>query len=217
MIKNEIKSVLDVNCPDQTMSLIEAIKWKNYELADQLITNGYGLNETDYDGYTPLMLLLYKLRKTDTVCLELFTKLIDAGADVNIEHCNGWTALVFAAFYDHSVYTVRMLIDAGADVNYKGNNWTALKYTLVYERSIYTVRILIDAGADVNVKDNGGGTALLYAVIYERSIYIVRMLIDAGADLNIKTNSGHTALTSVKNHRTYSSVDSVKMLIEADF
>ena len=104
------------------MSLIDAIEGEDYELADQLITDGYGLNETDYDGRTPLMLLLYKLhmnKEKYKACLELITKLIDAGVNVNIKDGHGWTALFYAVCHNGPIYIIRMLIDAGADVNIK--------------------------------------------------------------------------------------------------
>ena len=66
------------------MSLIDAINKESYELADQLITKRQGLYKTDMFCCTPLMLLLCNLKKPK-VCLELITKLIDAGADVNIK------------------------------------------------------------------------------------------------------------------------------------
>ena len=182
---------MDVNCsndPDQTMSLIDAIEEENYEFADQLITNGCDLNETDLYGDTPLMLLLQKLQK-HKIRLELITKLMDAGADVNIKDCGGYTALFCAVIINNKIYTVRMLIDAGADVNIKFNNGnTALIVTADSDSRIY------------------------------RQIYIVKMLIDAGADINIKNNYGDTALSNaVKKYRGYSLIDEVKMLIEADF
>ena len=175
---------LEVNCPDQTMSLFDAINRECYELVDQLITNGYDLDVTYRYGCTPLMLLLCKLKK-HKVCLELIIKLIDAGADVNIKENQGNTALIYAMYYDPSTHTARMLIDAGADVNIKMNDgWTALIMSMYHNCSIYEVKMLVDAGADVNIKKNNGVIALLYAV---------------------------------KTYRTYSSVDAVKMLIEADF
>ena len=171
------------------MSLINAILWGNYELADQLITNGYGLNETDRSGFTPLMLLLCHLEMENrkekyTVCLELITKLIDAGVDVNIKNIGGNTALNYAIWFKN--YTV--------------------------------VRMLIDVGADVNIKNDDGKTALIYSMCFYRSIYTGRMPIDAGTDVNIKDNNGYTALSyAVKRHNRYSSIDAVKILIEADF
>ena len=105
---------LDVNCPDRTMSLIDAIKWQNYERADQLIMNRHYLDKTDWFGRTPLMLLLLKLPK-HKICLEFITKLIDAGADVNIKDNDGRTALIYAVKRCGGyslIDAVKMLIEA---------------------------------------------------------------------------------------------------------
>ena len=134
------------------MSLIEAINRENYELADQLIMNRRDLDETNSYGNTPLMLLLRILHPfldRRIVCLELITKLIDAGADVNIKDCDGYTALFCAVIFNHKIYTVRMLIDASADVNIKNNyGKTALSYVVKKNRtnsSVDTVKMLIEA------------------------------------------------------------------------
>ena len=147
------------------MSLINTIQRGNYELADQLITDGYGLNETNSFGHTPLILLLWNLKNRKEkykVWLELITKLIDAGADVNSKDIGGNTALIHATYVTRSIYAVKMLIDAGAYVNIDGD--TALIRAICVNHSIYTVKMLIDAGADVNIKNNYGWSALIYAV-----------------------------------------------------
>ena len=165
-----------------SLSLLNAIKREDYELADQLIMNKRGFDETDRNGETPLMLLVCK-REQHKVFHELFTKLIDAGADVNIKNDDGGTALINAMWCDRAIYTVRMLIDAGADVNIKSNGgWTALICAVCYNRQIYTVKMLIDAGADINIKGNYGRSALIYAAKkYEPYSHIdaVKMLIEA--------------------------------------
>ena len=201
------------------MSLINAIKREDYELADQLIMDRHGLDETDRYGYTSLMLLLQKLQK-HKVCLKLITKLIDAGAVVNVKNIYGWTVWNFAVYYDHSMYIIRMFIDAGADVNVKKDDtgWTALIYAVHQNISLHAIRVLIDTGADVNIKNNNGSTALISVASCSNSTYTVRTLIDAGADVNIKNNNGHIALSyAARKYRLYCFIDAVKMLIEADF
>ena len=48
-------------------------------------------------------------------------KLLNEGADVNVQGFNGWTALSEAAYGGHTKI-VKLLIEKGADVNAKANN-----------------------------------------------------------------------------------------------
>ena len=87
----------------------------------------------------------------------------------------------------------RMLINAGADVNYQDDlSRTSLMHA---SRNGHTevVRMLLNAGADVNAKDHNGETSLMDASRNGRT-EIVRMLINAGADVDAKNNRGYTAL-----------------------
>lgn len=99
--------------------------------------------------------------------LGFIQQLINAGADVNTQY--DWypatqldndfrnTPLMFAAYYGYTDI-VRLLLEAGADVNFNngGSNSTALMYAARgLNRDI--VRLLIEAGADVNVSGRGSG------------------------------------------------------------
>ena len=55
---------------------------------------------------------------------------------------------------------VRLLLDAGADVDQReGSDWTAL-FSAASEGHLEVVELLLDAGADFNVKDGSGETPL---------------------------------------------------------
>ena len=54
-----------------------------------------------------------------TVITNVFKLLIEAGADVNLRHKDGRTALMMAAGEGHNK-CVEQLIQAGADVNHTG-------------------------------------------------------------------------------------------------
>ena len=100
------------------------------------------------------------------------------------------------------VLVVRILIDAGADVNLENNcGYTALMFASKnsnIKSNVETVRILIDAGADVNANGGGKFTALMLASqesCENSNIETVRMLIDAGADVSFANNSFGSILT----------------------
>ncbi len=119
-------------------------------------------------------------------------RLIDAGADVNTQEKEGWTALMLASEYGRTE-VARLLIDAGAYVNAQTNEgFTALIYAS--EKGFPEVaRLLVEVEADVNVQNDDGSTALMYALAYEHT-EVVMLLIQKGADVNIQNNYGNTAL-----------------------
>ena len=154
--------------------------------------------------------------------MEVFTALIDAGADLNIPDNNGETALILSIRGGHTELAAD-LIETGADVNIQDNYYgaTALMRAVseehiaemraVSEENIDIAEILIDAGADLNLQDNSGNTALMWVVL-ERNIDIVKNLIDVGADLNLQDNSGSTALLMALYGKD---IDIAKVLIAA--
>ena len=109
---------------------------------------------------------LMELVSSDQNVEELRKLLAQPGVNVNMgdsTRCENNTALMYAA-YKGSLQCVKVLIEAGADVNVgdkKGQ--TALSYA-AYSGSHECVNNLLVAGADVNKKNKNGCTALYYAV-----------------------------------------------------
>jgi len=124
--------------------------------------------------------------------LEESVRLIIAGAAIDIQDNDGWTALMWAASSGHAEI-VRVLIDQGAAIDIEDNDGrTALVWT-ADRGHIETVRLLIDKGAAIDIQDNMSWTALMLAARYGHA-EIARLLIDNGADIDIKNINGSTAL-----------------------
>ena len=160
--------------------------------------------------------------------------LIDAGANVNARNKNRHTALMKAAYRgntDHAermlrqrmtfslswpastrhADAVRLLIDAGADVNAKTKDGhTALMWAASQGQNA-AVKLLIDAGAKLNQRFKDGKTALLRAASGEHA-QTVKLLVDAGADVNAQTKEGGTALMAMA---LIGHADIVRALIDA--
>ena len=122
---------------------------------------------------------------------------IKAGSDINmLEPSRGSTPLITAAFFGKTEIA-KMLIDAGADLNYKNaDGSTALHTAIVFDRA-ETAKLLIDSGIDVNIQNNNGATALHTAAFFCR-IEIVKALLEKGADKSLKNKYGQTALQSIE-------------------
>jgi ankyrin repeat protein len=123
------------------------------------------------------------IRNGDTVKL---TAMLKSGADPNQRHETGATALMNAAAFS-SDECVRILLDAGAEVNGSGaNGATALMWST---GDTAKVRLLLERGAAVNAKTKDGTTALLTAA-RRGNTDAVRLLIAQGADAKASANNG---------------------------
>ena len=117
---------------------------------------------------------------------------------------------------------LKILIDAGADVNAKDDideikDATFLMFA-VEDGAVDIVKILLDSGADVNAKFSNDDaeiseiTPLMSAAVGD-SVEAVKMLIDAGADVTAKSSEGKTALMYAEDSEN---VDIAKVIKEAE-
>jgi ankyrin repeat protein len=138
------------------------------------------------------------------------TKAIENGADVNaILDDRGNTALLYAIGYN-SLEITKLLIKAGANINYKDINGMT---PLMWSRSLDIAKLLIDSGADVNERDNAGQTVLIISALTgELLLDKTNLLINNGADINARTNDGITVLMAACNARK-PSIELIKLLI----
>jgi len=117
-------------------------------------------------------------------------------AGLNVKNITGNTPLHSAALVGNQD-AIRQLVEAGADVNARGEDGAvalhhiAYSFATIYDGSI--VKHLVEHGADVNVKNEEGETPLHLAV-QDRNQEIVASLVELGADVNAKDNSGQTPL-----------------------
>lgn len=104
----------------------------------------------------------------------------------------GVTAL-FAAAKVAEPELLRLLVEAGAEVDWKNTNGVTPLITAAYYGNCAGVEYLIEAGADVNHQNDKGVSALLGASANYHA-ECVRMLIEGGADPNATSESGTTAI-----------------------
>ena len=96
---------------------------------------------------------------------------------------------------DGDAELVKLLIDAGTDVNKaNANEWTPLCTAAANGRTD-CVKLLINAGADVNKADEDSETPLFTAAANGHA-ECMKLLIDAGADVNKVDKEGWTPLST---------------------
>jgi len=129
--------------------------------------------------------------------LDVIRQHIQAGSDLNVlESTRQSTPLITAAALGKPE-AAQILIDAGAELNYKNEDGsTALHTAIAFSRS-EIAEMLIDAGTDLNIKNNDGSTALHTAAFFCNAA-IVETLLEKGADKTLKNNNLATALEIVE-------------------
>lgn len=130
--------------------------------------------------------------------------LISRGADVNEPDFHNFTCLHYAAMWGTlpSIFshcfvlpsilpgwtsTVRILLDAGADINARNiAGKTALMFAVEFLHEALVSMLLICGGVDIDAVDTDGFTALMIAVsIGDDAFNIVKFLLDAGSNPDI--------------------------------
>lgn len=129
---------------------------------------GIDINMPDFNGVTPLLLLIQG--GGSFTLARLFIE--QCNADVALSDKFGWTLLhalmdSIPNFEDELGGFVQLVLDQGADVNVQDAiGRTPLHIAAQYSRGLNFIRILITHGADVDKKDQRGETALDYAQKY---------------------------------------------------
>ena len=220
-----LKAGVDVNfADDSTFTPLMVAADEDYVLGVyRLIQAGADVNRTNKDNKTALILAS---SKGHDKCVGL---LLNAAADVNVwtnDEYKHFTALHAAANskeiktgadanrseenetglsktrFEGPDKCIKMLLDAGADVNALtsglGKKFTALHYAVGSE-SISRIEVLLKEGADVNKegyessREYRGVTALSLAA-GDGFDEAVKLLIEAGADVNKVPKNGTTPL-----------------------
>lgn len=85
---------------------------------------------------------------------------------------------------NNSVEVVKLLIDAGADVDARSEKGTtALMLAAKNSKGVDVINLLLEKGADVNARDDKGNTALTYATNKDSEVQaeIIALLKQHGA------------------------------------
>jgi ankyrin repeat protein len=113
-------------------------------------------------------------------------------AELEARDRRGASPLMHAAAFGN-LETVRLLLDAGADVNAHNDfDATALLWSA---RDPDKARLLIERGANVNVQSRQGRTPLMIASLRRGGSAIVALMLAKGAEINVKSRVGATALS----------------------
>ena len=138
--------------------VIEAALYGKIATVETALKQGFKPDSLDPDSRTVLM---YAAFNGQTAIAQ---KLIDAGADVNLQDSIGTSALMFAASAPAGTETVQLLLDSGAQINMVDNNehFSALMWAAA-EGQVENIKLLLKNKADTTLMDIDGDTAESFA------------------------------------------------------
>ena len=159
-----------------------------------------------------------------------------AGADVSARNEDEYTPLLLATLHGGAgtdggsgiemTAVVTVLLEAGADVNARGNvRNTALHHAAAGKRvetarnrydhveTPAAVAALLAAGADIHARDLNGNSPLHHAASAE-GLETVAMLLEAGADVHARDSEGDTPLLMAAE-RGFQTPEILEILVEA--
>lgn len=177
-------------------------------VARVLLKHGASVNTCDQTGRTALFHAAMA-RQPNTSLIEL---LLENGADVNMRDVYGSTPLVRCILGDPTASlersqvedasvasAVRVLLAAGADVNYAGYRGGSTALNLAVQTGSHfgvgllrTIRTLLEAGATVDVKNATTGDTPLHEAMVNGSFNIAEVLLEFGANRRVKNHDGKT-------------------------
>ncbi len=92
--------------------------------------------------------------------IEVIRQHIEAGSDLNVlEPSRGSTPMLTAAALGKTE-AAKILIDAGADLNYQNNDGSTALHTAAFFCRVEIVEALLEKGADKTLKNTAGKTSL---------------------------------------------------------
>ena len=160
---------------------------------------------------------LFRAVQNEEAAADDIRRFVAQGANINIlgefimKSSDGKTSILVkmpllaaAANINPNPEMIRILVDAGADVNkrYETRGGSAFfqKATILMVACLAgansdVIQALIDAGADVNARTEKGYTALMYAVSTRRNTpEIIKTLVNAGAKYKLRDYNGKMAI-----------------------
>ena len=148
-------------------------------------------------GLSPLLEALCNCPRYDkeTIYLETVKMLLEAGCNVNHVSDTYKSPLHVAARKWHNAILIRLLIEAGADVNAVVLGSTplieAVKRDVKARINTEAVKFLIQAGASVNFRDQRGRSPLCYVARYSRlEKKLLNCFLQAGVDRDLDCYKG---------------------------
>lgn len=192
--RRELDAGADVNKrsnDNKCSPLHYAVLMDNLPMVQLLLEYKADVNITDSGNQTPLHYVSLHSRKKHEICMLL----LENGADCNAADIHGHTPL-HLALKKRSLYTVKMLLDYGADItDINRLGMTSLHFAAQNHLHIDVLEFMLDRGFDIERGCNQDFSALFYAA-FSGGPKACELLLKRGAMVNRRSDmSGDIPLT----------------------
>lgn len=145
-------------------------------------------------------------------------QILESGVDVESKNEEGWTVLMFAAYYNRIKISKLLIEEYNANINASNNIGRTPLMFAVLEDNYKITKMLLKNDVDINDYDEGGWTALYISTIPTFNallghIKIAKLLIKYGADPHY---SGYDLETPLENATKLKLYEIMKILINAN-
>jgi len=162
-------------------TLIQACKDGNLAKVTDAVTSGADVNKKDPDNESPLFIAVKKNRK------EIVEHLLSKGAKVNDINGDYGTTALYRSCFDGALDITKVLVDAGANINFKRMDGFSPLYIAVVNNQKHIVEYLVSKGVNIDEKNGQQENTALVKACFDGSLDIAKVLVDAGANMNLKT------------------------------
>lgn len=152
-----------------------------HQIVSSLLSAGAEVDAMDMNFLTALFLASINSKESVKILLK-------AGASVDMTDVRNASPLSYAVAYNEDVEVIKILLNAGADINL-GN---PLLVGIISQASKEKIGLLLSAGVNIHAIGRDNETALMMAA-RESSYEIIKLLLNAGATKGTKNKHGQTA------------------------
>lgn len=156
-----------------------------------LLDNGADINRVDASGKTLLV------RMVERNNLESVKLVLSHRPNLEIPRKDGWTPLVISLTQPRNPEIARLLVEAGANVNARGQDLTALQIA-ISNGCLFVANMMLSKGAQLNIGCDHSNSPLVLSFKcnppgIERDRFM-KSLVSSGADINYRFHDLETAL-----------------------
>ena len=206
MIMDQRANLRTQNDAGESVTLL-AVRFAPKAVLKLMAENGLNVEEKDNKGDTFLM----KAVVGQEISQDRVGILLESGASVNATNDIGTNVLRKAMQSDLSEHLIKMLLDAGADVNERLQEKPILHSAVAGKAPFFLIKLLVEAGADLNLKHRDRPLILHQAIMSKVSTDIIEILLNAGASTKATDSRGYKALDQAIS---WKSTRIVKVLID---